>query len=472
MANIVAFEVTVCPFIRAEECAPGPSTPVALQPAKVWRRPALRGADANVSVKSVSQFNFDNRDRAHNAKCTQKAEWDPTKSSGTLSIWETNSLSRGPRARSRSIQHYSSPVTYQPRISSLPLRQNNDKPLEANCFVSIADRRSIPRESSMLRIEQTGKRHGSQVDDKAFFESLSPVKHSGHELNDVKVDQSIVAVDDTFTNLPYDSPIKLREVLDETESPTVLRPPSLECGLEKWKDFAFRDCSTKRHSNKPFGVDLPLVDYSDGIVKEIPSHQSSRPQTPSCWHTPKQQLAEFDICEPKGGDSVDISVTHHRLSSALSTRHSSSGSQPDGSEFEYDSGSGSESDSDFKTKPDIWSDVDTSRPSPLVLLDPHTSSPNLRHVASALVLSKTADMAAATANYVVLKPSVFLINMMFSIAANLANRVVSGAGYTMAECEDQQGYGWDECDDNDDYQLCPSTPKHRRNSSTFSDEIL
>ncbi|KAI5802677.1 inheritance of peroxisomes protein 1-domain-containing protein [Pyronema domesticum] len=45
---------------------------------------------------------------------------------------------------------------------------------------------------------------------------------------------------------------------------------------------------------------------------------------------------------------------------------------------------------------------------------------------SSAVLTKAVDVAAATANFVVLKPSAFLVAMMFSIAARIATRAVQG----------------------------------------------
>ena len=71
---------------------------------------------------------------------------------------------------------------------------------------------------------------------------------------------------------------------------------------------------------------------------------------------------------------------------------------------------------------------------------PRDSHPRLRRMASSL------SIAAATANFVVLKPSAFLVAMMFSIAARIATRAVAGAAYSLAERGDL-GLGWDEWND-------------------------
>ena len=68
------------------------------------------------------------------------------------------------------------------------------------------------------------------------------------------------------------------------------------------------------------------------------------------------------------------------------------------------------------------------------------------------MLAKTANLAAATANFVVLKPSAFLVALMFSVAARIAARAVAGAAYSLAERGELAGGGkpgWELWDDYD-----------------------
>lgn len=80
-------------------------------------------------------------------------------------------------------------------------------------------------------------------------------------------------------------------------------------------------------------------------------------------------------------------------------------------------------------------------------------------------------MAAATANFVVLKPSAFLVAMMFSMAARITARAITGAAYSLAERPNSSSGGWawapdDWADEGDYFLAAPLAERRRRRSET------
>jgi hypothetical protein len=236
-------------------------------------------------------------------------------------------------------------------------------------------------------------------------------------------------------------------------------PLSSSPGSEPWHDFTPQQ-SPLRGKEQLLGVSPTLA--APPVINSATtlgvSHYLSRPSTPetALWYTPAQQPpCGWPSPGPREGPmqatmelSAVVCVDSPRVSPVPTL------SSP------------SESESDFAHL-DTPTRVRPATAAPV--LDAHTPQRQVRRVTStsSLVLAKTANIAAATANFVVLKPSAFLVALMFSIATRVATRAVAGAAYSLAERGDLAG-GWDVWDDDgDDLETAVRGERRRRRSDVL-----
>lgn len=176
----------------------------------------------------------------------------------------------------------------------------------------------------------------------------------------------------------------------------------------------------------------------------------STPASPTKWHVPSQLPQETRIAKRRDRASSLMSVETE--STACTELSQDSPTPSTASTPTLWSGSDCQSE-------DNWSETATTPPRPTPrLFDPisTTSKPRLTRSASSIMLSKTANLA----NMVVIKPSSYIAGLMFSIAAKIASRAVTGAAYSLTERMYSTGLAITGLDDEevfeyeDDYGVC------------------
>jgi len=461
IGKIVAFEVTACPFIRTEDCSPVTESPDALQPAKVWRRPTARRMDDATNDASPEQsggifrdFRQTDMGRSSTGEKPQ-LRLDPAITFKDIPSFDiARSWTGGARAESPTV------LQRRSRYESLfaggtfkPLRDEN-----------MPDRRrsSLAGEFVFTRQQWHSELSGDakKLEESCVFDDE---KHDGLGVN-VGRPKSARALLFEACGLPEDELEQIEvcktppsEMYGSTVSPLAIKStqmiinddeyPSPESQL--WRDFS-PPHSPLSPKQKTFNVTPPFVAppvLNDATVFGTPSRQSSCPTTPerspapTQWHTPTQQLAHPETCQRSQDRSQAIPTVSLSPAPTLP--------------------SDSESELDYVHVPQT---PPRPRPSTTAVIDPQIARPRLRRTTSSLVLARAVDVAAATTNFVVLKPSAFLVAMMFSIAARIATRAVTGAAYSLAERGDL-GLGWDMWDDDDDYFLAPPRSERKRRKS-------
>lgn len=180
----------------------------------------------------------------------------------------------------------------------------------------------------------------------------------------------------------------------------------------------------------------------------ISSPCPSPTKIPTTWHAPSQPQA---ITIVKRRDRSSSSVSVETESTAYTTPPQGSPTPSTASTPTLWSGS------DYQSE-DNWCEVTTPARAPQRIFDPvsTTTKPRLTRSASSIMLSS----AAGIANVVVIRPSSYIAGLMFSIAAKIATRAVTGAAYSLTErmytvdlaivgLDDDEGF---ECED--DYGGC------------------
>lgn len=206
--------------------------------------------------------------------------------------------------------------------------------------------------------------------------------------------------------------------------------------------------------SRPCTAPPQLTDTNAVPTISVPSSNRSTPSHSGCsspteWHAAPQEPQEIHLMKPcnRNISSVSAEIGSSLLSGPA--RISPAPSTPT-------LWSGSESD-------DTWSEAitpalstTTTTATTTVTTIITTQRPRLTRSASSLVLSKTAGFVGATANFIVLKPSSYIASMMFSIAARVAARAVTGAAYSLTEKYSPADFidSDEEFDYEDDYGIC------------------
>lgn len=254
---------------------------------------------------------------------------------------------------------------------------------------------------------------------------------------------------------------KPRELEDKSVAPINILPE----GDVSPKDQTFPSSSDFAEwqgfvTPKSFGVSRScaappkLTDENAFSTLSTPSSCMSTPcpsptKIPTTWHTPSQPQA-ITIVKRRDRSSSITSVETE--STAYTTPSQGSPTPSSASTPTLWSGS------DYQSE-DNWSELTTPpRAPPQRIFDPisTTTKPRLTRSASSIMLSS----AAGIANVVVIKPSSYIASLMFSIAAKIATRAVTGAAYSLSErmystdltiagLDDDEGF---ECED--DYGVC------------------
>lgn len=233
----------------------------------------------------------------------------------------------------------------------------------------------------------------------------------------------------------------------ENASPREESLPSVD--LTEWQGFA---------TPKSFGVSRSctappqLTGTNAFSTISTPSSCASTPCTSPKWCTPSQ-TRQIGIAKRRDHSSSLISIETESTECTEPSR----GSPTPSAASTPTLWSGSDCQSE-----DNWSEVTTPpRAPPHRLFDPisTTTKPRLTRSASSIMLSG----AAGLANVVVVRPSSYIAGLMFSIAAKIATRAVTGAAYSLTERiypTDLAITGLDDDDDDevfeyeDDYGVC------------------
>ncbi|KAI5806277.1 inheritance of peroxisomes protein 1-domain-containing protein [Geopyxis carbonaria] len=393
LVKTVAYEMTACPFIRAEDCAPLIEAPGAMLPVRVWRRPSLK----EIPTSGLLQI--------EKPEDSQQIE-----------------RSKGPR---RKLFHEWS-------------------------------------RSSQLE-EQTASQQNSQL-------GLVIDKHGGVKERCRLFEKNILAdygLESSYNGnnnegSPTGTPNTCQDEDSFSSASTCVSKS--EANLGDWLDFTppitpsspHRPSALKKSNLSPFKpttvVAPPVIDDAKalGVSSRHPSPPStpprrvvSTPAPPGAWYTPGQSPGEYSLRmrrKIKAPVLVDVEVSSSALAEAAQV-------SPALSTPNLTSGSDSEDDvAEIQTPP---------RPAASSTWDSKIPNQRLRKTASSLILSRTTSLATATATYVVIKPSAYLMAAMFSIASRIAARAVTGAAYQLHESR-SWGESWsdDELDGLDDFGTC------------------
>lgn len=334
LVNILAYEITVCPFLRTgESCVREAEVLGVLQPSKVWRRPSRT---ASVDFRAAKE---------------------------------------------------------------LPMVEEKKSVVE-----------ELEEEIEVFGLELTPKPRELEED-----KSFAPI--------DILPEREISPKDQTFPSVDF----------------------------AEWQGFV---------TPKSFGVSRScaappqLTDENAFSTISTPSSCISTPcpsptKVPTTWHT-QSQLQSIAIVKRRDRSSSLTSVETE--STAYTTPSQGSPTPSTASTPTLWSGS------DYQSE-DNWSELTTPPRAPVQrVFDPisTTTKPRLTRSASSIMLSS----AAGIANVVVIRPSSYIASLMFSIAAKIATRAVTGAAYSLTErmyttdlaiagLDDDEGF---ECED--DYGEC------------------
>jgi hypothetical protein len=445
MSKIVAFEITACPFVRAEDCAPVTESPDVLLPAKVWKRPPLRRVDRKTKDDPVKEGRSIS-DRFLELQEPLNLESRPTVVQSHIGV--------------RRSSHEETPISFQERRTKYeaggfsPSRSNQEH-LRQVSLVSQRHKSSrnldlveVGRRVCKTDLHQDSQKHLDQESVASYEESEADalfLDSYGLELED---DKRLTANSEAFLEkrsaAPFDHSVKTTDIVAPDEGLSIESPS----GSRTWQDFTPPSSpSTAQHQGLGVSLESMTLPIDSTAACGLPSRQTPSPAQAllpdSAWYTSAVQPEQSSIHERRDvavTDLASLPTDNPSLSSAVSTPVLST-------EFEFETGT-------VITPP---------RAPPSSLLGSQSARPQLRRVASSFVLSRTAHIAAA-ANYVVLKPSAFLIAMMFSIATRIAARAVTGAAYSLVE-RGKLGRAWDDELELDDFDACSTWEERKRRAS-------
>jgi len=450
MSKIVAFEITACPFVRAEDCAPVTESPDVLLPAKVWKRPPPRKVDRKTKDDPVKEGRSIS-DRLLELQEPLDFESRPTVRQSSAEVQSRIGVRRS--------SHEETPISFQERrtkyeAGGLSLSRSNPEHLRQVSLVSQRHKSSrnldlveVGRRMCKADLHRDSQKHQDQESVASYEESEADapfLDDYGLELGD---DRRPAANSEAFPErhsvAPFDHLVKTTDIVAPDEGLSIESPP----GSRTWQDFTPPSSpSSAQHQElgvSPQSMTLPI---NSTAARGPPSRQAPSPAQAllpdSVWYASAVQPEQSSIHERRDVAVTDLASppTDNPSLSAISTPVPST-------EFEFETGT-------VITQP---------RPPPNSFLDPQNARPQLRRVASSFVLSRTAHIAAA-ANYVVLKPSAFLIAMMFSIATRIAARAVTGAAYSLVE-RGELGRTWDDELELDDFDACSTWEERKRRAS-------
>ena len=487
MSKIVAFEVTACPFVRADHCAPVTESPDALQPAKVWKRSMARKAAEAAPDASAHHLLEAFRDggRAAAAARRQSDAGEPARSrldpallfrdasppAPAAAAAAAKSPAPGTRLESPSVRQRR--ARYESLFAAAPPGDGGPPPARrrsslAGDFVfarqhwrseHCAGRPTTLLESCVFDADADADADADEQPDKQHRASGSTPFLSDYELlppDELPPGQRRCSAPLSVACSPSASPLAIKSTqmtsLDDDGNypPSPLLLPSPPRSPHQQTVF----CATPPSAAPPV--------LTGAAVFGSPSCPSTRPSTPECSPVPSQQSSPKQQQRKTQLRCLDSSLALPAVDLEAAPETPAAPPLPWGPCSE-------ETPRGPRTPP---------RPRPRPRPSPPTAAPDapaprprLRRVASSLVLARAADVAAATANFVVLKPSAFLVAMMFSIAARITTRAITGAAYSLAERPNSSsgGRAWapDDWADEDDYFLAaPLAERRRRRSET------
>ncbi|KAI5855410.1 inheritance of peroxisomes protein 1-domain-containing protein [Tricharina praecox] len=481
MAKLVAFEVTACPFSRSATCIPVMSTPEVLQPAKVWKRPPLRRVKSTEKVKSPIpdprnegpgglQVTRKRAERTANPErirpkldCAISLEEGPSQDLPKLSkkmSWRETFPETFQQRRAL----YESPTTsrrtsfaegFKPSLQEL--KQDENIPRRGSLGGDVFFGRWPPA-TTMEAEKEVLPAHAVEKDDDSEenqenVKCTSFVEDYGLEPEEDQSEQpesfGTSSATKTYGSTVSPLPIKTTQMVTSEFDFGALPEYSSSTESAHWQDFtppqsplSGARLKTPIGTPPPFAAP-PILIHTSALG--VSSRHPTRPSTPEDsvapihWYTPAQHMS---TCEQRQSDGPALATVE--LAAAVSSGTLQIPYTPART-------------SGFESEPDEPLRTPSRSRSFAVAADTYASRP-LRRAASSQVLARTANIAASAANFVVLKPSAFLVALMFSIAARLATRAVAGAAHSLAE-RGELG-GWD--DDSDDYGLAPQARSERR----------
>ena len=473
MAKLVAFEVTACPFSRSVTCIPVMSAPEVLQPAKVWKRSALRRVKSTEKAKSQEPA-IQNECLGALQVSRERAERTPIVGKLRPKLDCAKSLQEGPsqdlpRLSKKLSWRETFPETFQQRRAlyespttsrRTSFAEGFTKPSlqELNLDENIPHRSSLGGDVFLGRWPPAGaveaKREARltdavvEDDDRDEYEEnvkcasfvedyvLEPEEEHSEQLEVFGI-PAIKTYGSTVSPLP----IKTTQMVTSGFDFGALPEYSSSMESAHWQDFT--PPQSPLSGGSPSFTAPPILIHTSalGVLSRHPTRPSTpeNPVVPIHWYTPAQHM---NICEQRQRDGPAPAAAEP--APVVSSETLQIPRTPT-----LTSGSDSESDE----LPRILSRSHSFA----VAADTYASRP-LRRAASSQVLARTANIAASAANFVVLKPSAFLVALMFSIAARIATRAVAGAAHSLAE-RGELGV-WD--DDGDEYGLAPPARSERR----------
>jgi len=456
------------------------STPEVLQPAKVWKRPAPRWVKSAEKAKSSvvdprnegpggPQFTRKQAERTAipdevgpKLDCAiplgEGPSQDLPKLSKKMSWRETF-----PETFQQRRALYESPSTSRRtsfaegfRPSLQELRQGENSPrrgsLGGDVFLgrwppasAIEAKREVRLADAAEKNDDCEEEYQENVKCTSFVEDygLEPEEDQSEQLNAFGLPAT-----ETCASTVSPLPIKTTQMVTSEFDFGALPEYSSSMESAHWQDFTPPQSPLSGAKlQTPIGTPPSLV--APPILIHTPalgasSRHPTRPSTPENpvapihWYTPAQHMG---ACDQQKNDGPAIATSE--LAAAMSSETLQIPYTPTLT-------SGSES------EPDELVHTPSRSRSFAMAADTYASRP-LRRAASSQVLARTANIAASAANFVVLKPSAFLVALMFSIAARIATRAVAGAAHSLAE-RGELGV-WD---DDGEYGLEPPARSERR----------
>lgn len=459
MSKIIALEVTACPFVRAVDCAPVTESPTVLLPAKVWRRPALRkitpfkGPDAKAQSELENSEEMDEMgdhvvdlDKPvpvlHHA-ISFGDRWDDIgRLSTDISARRGRDESPSPTVFQQRRAKYESSIERRHPVSD----HFSQAPVQGN-QTSLRDRRRSSFGGERI-FRRWNPDTSGDVMPGSFTDLNQHSAHGGIQAPSILEDYGMEEFIEHSSPEGYGSTVPALAIKSSEMTPddgfSSLDEYASSFDSEQWNGFSL---TPPRNPFFAGTIDVTPRSLSPPVLDDATAFgEPSRPTTPvnGCptatpteWYTPTQHPLVRRKKRPEV-PNTSIFLEPSTDTSNLTTPSLSSASSSE-----------SEAEPQETYTP----------PRPRSRVRPHDTQPKLRRVASSF------SIAAATANFVILKPSAFLVAMMFSIAARIAARVVAGAAYSLAERGDL-GLGWDVWDeaDVDDYGLKPREERRLRKS--------